>query len=570
MRRVVALVALGLIVLSAMPRRAAVHALSDERFVERAAATGLVFTHVNGAAGGYYLPEVMGAGVALFDFDNDGDLDVFLVQGDALDRQTVARDTNRRATSRLFRNDLTIGADGRGSPRFTDVTERAGVGLRAYGMGVAVGDYDSDGHLDLFVTAFGPDTLYHNNGDGTFTDATRQAAVSDPYWSTSAAFVDYDRDGRLDLFVANYVDFTIAANQLCSDPVGARDYCGPRAYRAVGDRLYHNEGSGRFADVSETSGISKADGAGLGVATGDYNGDGWLDLYVANDATPNQLWINQHNGTFADQGLLSGSALNAQGNPEGSMGIASGDVDLDGDEDLFVTNIAGETSVLYINDGRATFDDARVRWGLALPTAAFTGFGTNFFDYDNDGWPDLLVANGAVNVIEAQRGQPSPYRMKNQLFRNTGARRFEETTAGGGAAFARAEIGRGAAFGDIDNDGDVDVVVTNNNGPARLLLNQAGSPNHWLEVRVTESRGNRFGYGAWIGVERTSRPVLWRRVRSDGSYLSASDQRAHFGLGASPAIDAIVVQWPDGPRERWTGIAGDKVVTLDRGTGKAF
>jgi len=570
MRRVVALVALGLIVLSAMPRRAAVHALSDERFVERAAATGLVFTHVNGAAGGYYLPEVMGAGVALFDFDNDGDLDVFLIQGDALDRQTVARDTNRRATSRLFRNDLTIGADGRGSPRFTDVTERAGVGLRAYGMGAAVGDYDSDGRLDLFVTAFGPDTLYHNNGDGTFTDATRQAAVSDPYWSTSAAFVDYDRDGRLDLFVANYVDFTIAANQLCSDPVGARDYCGPRAYRPVGDRLYHNEGSGRFADVSETSGISKADGAGLGVATGDYNGDGWLDLYVANDATPNQLWINQHNGTFADQGLLSGSALNAQGNPEGSMGIASGDVDLDGDEDLFVTNIAGETSVLYINDGRATFDDARVRWGLALPTAAFTGFGTNFFDYDNDGWPDLLVANGAVNLIEAQRGQPSPYRMKNQLFRNTGARRFEETTAGGGAAFARAEIGRGAAFGDIDNDGDVDVVVTNNNGPARLLLNQAGSPNHWLEVRVTESRGNRFGYGAWIGVERTSRPVLWRRVRSDGSYLSASDQRAHFGLGASPAIDAIVVQWPDGPRERWTGIAGDKVVTLDRGTGKAF
>jgi len=226
--------------------------------------------------------------------------------------------------------------------------------------------------------------------------------------------------------------------------------------------------------------------------------------------------------------------------------------------------------VLYINDGRATFDDARVRWGLALPTAAFTGFGTNFFDYDNDGWPDLLVANGAVNVIEAQRGQPSPYRMKNQLFRNTGARRFEETTAGGGAAFARAEIGRGAAFGDIDNDGDVDVVVTNNNGPARLLLNQAGSPNHWLEVRVTESRGNRFGYGAWIGVERTGRPVLWRRVRSDGSYLSASDLRVHFGLGSSPATDAIVVQWPDGPRERWTGIAGDKVVTLDRGTGKAF
>jgi enediyne biosynthesis protein E4 len=514
----------------------------------------------------------MGAGVALFDFDNDGDLDVFLVQGDALDRrQASAGDTSAAATSRLFRNDLAIGADGRRSPRFTDVTERAGVGLRAYGMGVAVGDYDSDGHLDLFVTAFGPDTLYHNNGDGTFTDATRQAAVSDAYWSTSAAFVDYDRDGRLDLFVANYVDFTIAANQLCTDPVGARDYCGPRAYRPVADRLYHNEGNGRFADVSETAGISKADGAGLGVATGDYNGDGWIDLYVANDATPNQLWINQHNGTFADEGLLSGSALNAQGNPEGSMGIASGDVDLDGDEDLFVTNIAGETSVLYINDGRATFDDARARWGLALPTAAFTGFGTSFFDYDNDGWPDLLIANGAVNVIEAQRGQPSPYRMQNQLFRNTGARRFEETTAAGGAAFSRAEIGRGAAFGDIDNDGDIDIVVTNNNGPVRLLLNQAGSPkNHWLEVRVTEARGNRLGSGARIGVERAGRPTLWRRVRSDGSYLSASDMRVHFGLGSSPATESVVVQWPDGLRERWTSIAGDKLATLERGTGKAF
>jgi hypothetical protein len=320
--------------------------------------------------------------------------------------------------------------------------------------------------------------------------------------------------------------------------------------------------------VTEAAGIGKAYGAGLGVATGDYNGDGWIDLYIANDATPNQLWINQHNGRFADEGLLSGSAVNAQGNPEGSMGIASGDVDLDGDEDLFVTNIIAETSVLYINDGRGSFEDARAKWGLARPTAAFTGFGTSFFDYDNDGWPDLFVANGGVNVIEAQRGQASPYRMKNQLFRNTGERQFEETSAAGGAAFSRAEIGRGAAFGDIDNDGDIDIVVTNNNGPVRLLLNQGGAQNHWLEVRVTQAPGNRFAVGAWIGVERAGRPTLWRRVRSDGSYLSASDVRVHFGLGRSPAMDAVVVQWPDGSRERWTGVAGDKVVTLGRGTGK--
>jgi hypothetical protein len=563
MIRVLCSAASALIVLSAGPGRAGVHAAPEPLFAERAAATGLVFTHANGATGGYYLPEVMGAGVALFDFDNDGDLDVFLVQGGALDGSGPT-------TSRLFRNDLTIGADGRRSLHFTDVTERAGVGLRAYGMGVAVGDYDNDGYLDLFVTAFGPDTLYHNNGDGTFTDVTKQAGVSDAYWSTSAAFVDYDRDGKLDLFVANYVDFTTAANQLCSDPVGARDYCGPRAYHPVSDRLYRNEGNGRFTDVTEAAGISKADGAGLGVATGDYNGDGWIDLYVANDATPNQLWINQRNGTFIDEGPLSGSAVNAQGNPEGSMGIASGDVDLDGDEDLFVTNIVGESFVLYINDGRGNFEDARARWGLALPTAAFTGFGTNFFDYDNDGWPDLLIANGGVNVVEAQRGQASPYRMKNLLFRNTGERRFEEKSATAGEAFSRAEIGRGAAFGDIDNDGDIDVVVTNNNGPVRLLLNQAGSGNHWLEVRVTQAPGNRFGFGAWIGVERAGRPTLWRRVRSDGSYLSASDVRVHFGLGSSAAMDAVVVQWPDGSRERWTSIAGDRVVTLGRGTGKSL
>ena len=558
MTRVCALVASALVACWTLSGGSAA---PDALFVERAIETGLAFTHANGAAGHFYLPEVMGAGVALFDYDNDGDLDVFLVQGGGLDGSGPA-------TSRLFRNDLTIGADGRRTLHFTDVTDRAGVGLRAYGMGAAVGDYDNDGNLDLFVTAFGPATLYHNNGDGTFTDVTRRAGIFNAQWSTSAAFVDYDRDGNLDLFVANYVDFTVAANQLCTDSVGARDYCGPRAYHPVAARLYRNNGNGTFTDVTESAGITKAYGAGLGVATGDYNGDGWPDLYVANDATPNQLWINQRNGTFVDEGPLSGAAVNAQGNPEGSMGIASGDVDRDGDEDLFVTNIAGETFAMYINDGRGNFEDARSKWGLALPTAAFTGFGTDFFDYDNDGWLDLFVANGAVNTIEAQRGQPSPFRMKNLLFHHTGAGRFEDVSAAAGPAFARAEIGRGAAFGDIDNDGHVDIVITNNNGPVRLLLNQAGRQNHWLQVRAAQPGGNRFAFGAWIGVERAGTPTLWRRVRTDGSYLSASDVRVHFGLGSSTAIDAVVVQWPDGARERWTGIGADRLVTLRRGTGK--
>jgi hypothetical protein len=540
----------------------------ESLFVESASTTGLTFTHVNGATGKFYLPEVMGSGVALFDYDNDGDLDVFLVQGGALEPSADGAGAAQAPTSRLFRNDLTIGADGRRTLRFTDVTDRAHAGVRGYGMGVAVGDYDNDGFLDLFVTSFGGTTLLHNNGDGTFSDMTKQAGVSDTAWSTSAAFVDVDRDGHLDLFFTHYVDFTLAGNKLCNDAVGARDYCSPRAFPPSPSRLLRNDGHGRFVDVSEASGIHKAYGAGLGVAVGDYDGDGWPDIYVANDGTPNQLWINRRNGTFTDEGLLSGAALNASGNPEGSMGIASGDFDLDGDEDLFVTNIAGETSVLYVNDGHGNFEDARVRFGLGALTAAFTGFGTDWFDYDNDGWPDLFVANGAVNVVESQRGQPTPYRMRNQLFHNLDGKRFEETSAAGGPAFARAEISRGAAFGDLDNDGRVDIVVTNNGGPARLLLNRAGGGHHWLSVRLEDGPANRFAIGARIGVERAGRPTLWRRVRTDGSYLSASDVRAHFGLGSSAAIGAVVVQWPDGRQERWPDVKSDRQVTLKRGSGR--
>jgi enediyne biosynthesis protein E4 len=533
-------------------------------FLESAAATGLHFTHVNGATGHYYMAEQMGAGAALFDYDDDGDLDVLLVQGGELDGRPA---TKRSATSRLFRNDLTVTAAGR-RLRFTDVTAAAGVGWREYGMGAAVADYDGDGDLDLFLTSFGAEVLFRNNGDGTFSDVTAHAGVGDPLWSTSAAFGDYDRDGDLDLFVANYLDFTIADNKICADAVGARDYCSPKSYRPVPDRLYRNEGNGRFSDVTQAAGITKAYGAGLGVTAGDYNGDGWLDFYVANDATPNQLWINQRDGTFIDDGLISGAAVNASGNPEGSMGIASGDIDADGDEDLFVTNIIGETFVLYENDGKGAFEDARARWGLAQRTGAFTGFGTDWIDYDNDGWLDLFITNGAVNIVEALRGQPNPFRMRDQLFRNTGRRTFVETSATAGPAFERAGVGRGAAFGDVDNDGDVDIVVTGNGEPVRLLLNQSEG-NGWLQVRLEQpSSANRFGLGAWVAVERAGRPTLFRRARTDGSYLSASDLRVHFGLGDSSRIDAIVVIWPDGFEQRWPGPAADRLVTLRRGAPK--
>jgi len=536
-------------------------------FIESAAETGLAFTHVNGATGQYYVPEQMGAGVALFDYDNDGDLDVFVVQGGPLDSSAPASTPNY-PISRLFRNDLTRGADGKPRLHFTDVTAHAGVGLRAYGMGVAVGDYDNDGDLDLFITSFGPDYLLRNNGNGTFTDVTSDAGVSDPLWSTSATFLDYDRDGDLDLFVANYLDFTLAGNKICTDASGARDYCGPRTYRPAPDRLYRNDGNGHFTDVTEAAGIARADGAGLGVVADDYNGDGWLDLYIANDATPNQLWINHRDGTFVDEGPLSGAALNAAGNPEGSMGIASGDFDGDGDEDLFVTNIIGETFALYRNDGSGNFEDARVATGIAALTSSVTGFGADWFDYDNDGWLDLFVANGAVNVIESQRGQPNPFRMKNQLFHNSGDGRFTDASALGGAAFARAEISRGAAFGDIDNDGDTDIVVTTSGGPVRLLLNRGTAGSHWIDISLRDSPGNRFGVGARVGVERAGKPTLWRRVHTDGSYLSASDIRTHVGLGPSSSVDSVLVQWLDGTRERWTHATTDTLVTLRRGTGQ--
>ena len=554
-----ALVAASLAAVASVPRPART---AEPLFVEVAAATGLDFTHHNGATGQWYMPELMGSGVALLDYDGDGDLDVFLVDSGPLGGSAPAS-----GKSRLFRNDLKAGSGGRGTLRFTDVTARAGIGFRAYGMGAAVADYDNDGDPDLFLTSLGPDALFRNNGDGTFTDVTADAGVSDPLWSTSAAFLDYDRDGDLDLFVANYLDFAVTDNKVCADALGSRDYCGPRAYTAVPDRLYRNEGQGRFTDVTEFAGIARADGPGLGVTVGDYNDDGWLDLYVANDAAANQLWINRRDGTFADEGVLSGAAFNAAGNPEGSMGIASGDPDNDGDEDLFVTNLIGETFVLYQNDGKAGFEDARVRWGVARPTAASTGFGTEWIDYDNDGALDLFATNGAVNVLESQRGQPSPFRMKNLLFHN-GGRRFADVSGEAGPAFALDHVGRGAAFGDLDNDGDIDIVVTNNNGPVRLLINEAARGAHWAQIRLQQDGGNRDGLGAWIGVERAKQPTLWRRVRTDGSYLSAGDVRAHFGLGSSASVSGVVVRWPDGTRERWARLEADRMTTLRRGTGK--
>jgi hypothetical protein len=529
-------------------------------FQEVAPASGLAATHTSGATGEYYMPEIMGAGGALFDYDGDDDLDVFVVQGAPL----TGSGAPGAGGHRLFRNDL-----GPSGPRFVDVTATSGLGQVVHGMGAAVGDYDNDGDPDLYVTAFGPNALFRNEGKGTFRDVTEAAGVAEDRWSTSASFFDYDRDGDLDLFVANYLDFTVAGNKRCVDAVGARDYCAPAQYRPVPDRLFRNEGGGRFRDVTDAAGLSRADGPGLGVVAADLDDDGWPDLYVANDGSANQLWINRGSGSFEDRGLVSGTAYNAEGLPEGSMGVAAEDVDGDGDEDLFVTNLPRETNTLYVNQGKGLFHDATDAWGLGVPSAVHTGFGTSFLDYDGDGWLDLFVANGAVTNREALRGKPYPFQETSQLFHHPGQAPFAEVSATAGPSFARAEVSRGVAAGDVDNDGDVDLLVTNNNGPVRLLLNVAPRQGSVLQVRLRGVADNRDGIGARVGAVREGAPTLWRRVHTDGSYLAASDPRVHFGLGGT-RVREVRVRWPNGTREAWPVEGTGRVLTLTQGAGRAL
>ena len=515
-------------------------------FRDIASEVGLDFRHVNGAAGHHYMPEIMGSGVALFDYDNDGDLDIYLVQGAG------------KTGNRLFKNLLSE----TGELRFVDVTEKAGVGHAGIGMGVAVGDYDNDGLLDLYVTNFGGNVLYHNNGDGTFSDVTRHAGVDEPHWSTSAAWVDFDGDGWLDLFVCNYVDFTIAGNRACFSPTGQPDYCTPKVYHAVPSRLFRNLRNGKFEDVSEASSINRSYGPALGVVCADFDGDGRPDIYVANDTAANRLWLNQGNGTFKEAALDMGVAYSADGLAKAGMGIALADVENNGSQVLLVTNLTREGVTVFHGDARGQFDDVTAQSGLLQPTFGYTGFGTGWLDYDNDGWLDLLIANGAVTIPDREPAAGSIYAQRSQLFHNEGrSRKFREVS------FPFTGVARGAAFGDIDNDGSIDVVVTNNNGPARLLKNLAGKGRHWLIVKLTSTKQNRFAVGARAGLVRRGEGTLWRRVGSDSSYMSASDLRVHFGLGDQSTIQAVLVHWPDGARERFTGIQCDRIVTLRQGAG---
>jgi hypothetical protein len=527
-------------------------------FTDVTAESGVDFRHHSGAAGGLLLPEVIGAGGALFDFDNDGDLDLFAVESGAVPG------TSRPAAqslSRLYRNDLDPATR---RIRFIDVTERSGMTTAGYGMGAATGDIDNDGWIDLYVTNLGSNQLFRNRGDGTFVDITAASGADDPRWSTSATFFDYDRDGWLDLFVANYVDFTATMKRECFSSGGAPDYCNPVVYAPTPDRLLHNNRDGTFTDVSVKAGLTRPTGRGLGVLAVDLNEDGWTDLYVANDGDANQLWINERgSGTFRDEALLAGVAVSRTGQAQGSMGIDLADFDRDGDEDLFVTNLDNESNTLYLNAGKGLFEDRTNEFGLFR--LGFTGFGTRFFDYDNDGWLDLALVNGAVRHLPAQvrRGDPYPLKQRNQLLRNDTGRRFVDVTGQAGSSFDRLDVGRGLATGDLDNDGDSDLVIFNNNGPLRVLRNDVGSRQHWLGIRVVERR--RDAVQTRIELVRPREAPLLRRVQSDGSYCVASDPRVLIGLGTAGSAQSVRVRWPGGSVEEFRDLAADRYWVLEAG-----
>ena len=559
---------------AAAPAPAQAPSSGGEWFVEAAKQTGLDFVHFNGMSGEVYYPEIMAPGVGMLDYDGDGDLDVYFVQGQMLGPGTTLKDAiyppAGELRDRLFRNDLVVAPDGTRTLRFVDVTAQSGIDIRTYGMGVAVGDYDNDGRADIYRTGLDRGFLLRNNGDGTFSDTTEKSGTTSRGWSVPAAFVDYDRDGSLDLFVGHYLIYSLDADLDCLSVSGQPDYCPPSSYRAQPSQLFRNRGDGTFEDVTTRALTGGAYGPALGVSAADFDGDGWIDIYVGNDGMANQLWINQKNGTFRDTAFLAGSAVSGSGNAEASMGIDAGDFDNDGDEDLFVTNWMAQMNVVYVNDGRANFEDRRGASGLGPPSLAKTGFGTAWFDYDNDSWLDLLAVNGSVAIIEAQARSkdPFPLRMPNQLYRNLGNGRFEDVSQGAGPALALSEVSRGAAFGDLDNDGDTDVIVGNAAAPAHLLVNGIGNRNHWLGLRLVDAARTRDAVGARVTILRADGSALVRRARADGSYASANDPRVLVGLGSSTERPRVRVQWPDGRTEEWADVPIDRYTTLVQGTGK--
>lgn len=525
-------------------------------FSDRTRAMGIDFLHQNGASPQKHLVETMGSGCALLDYDGDGSLDVLLINGG----RTPDSPPFETRPHALYRN--------LGGGRLEEVTAEAGLEPTSdYGMGVAVGDYDNDGDPDLYLTYFGPNRLYRNNGDGTFSDVTGRAGVAGAEWSTSAAFFDYDRDGAPDLYVVNYLDATYERNPPC-EMKGIRAYCHPRHYAGVADRLYRNLGGGRFRDVSRSSGILNPQGKGLGVVAADFDRDGWVDLYVANDSVRNLLFKNNGDGTFADVTLLSGTGYNSQARAEAGMGVDAADYDGDRLLDIVVTNYDLETNALYRNQGNWLFGDERWRAGLARKDRFLLGFGAGFLDFDNDGDRDLLVVNGHV-VDNIQRIQPDlSHAQPDQLFENRGGR-FREHEPFFRWSSRRPRVGRGMALGDIDNDGDIDVLVSNCGAEPALLLNRVGARKNWIQLRLTGTDSGRDAVGTRLTLT-TADGRQTDQVTGGGSYLSAGDPRAHFGLGEASRVEEIRIRWPSGKEEVLKEIPANRILQVTEGRASEF
>ena len=517
-------------------------------FEEVAAARGINWTHQSGHQTQFLLPEIMGGGAALFDMDGDGDLDLYLVQSGSV------LDTGKKSPSnRLYRN--------RGDATFADVTAGSGTDIGGYGMGVAAADYDDDGDVDLYITNAGPNVLFRNDGNGHFTDVTASAGVAGQGWSTGATFFDADGDGDLDLFVVRYINWAVSTELRCFSLMGAPDYCSPRNYDApLSSILYRNNGDGTFTDVSQRAGLHAAFGNGLGVVVTDVNRDGRPDVFVANDAMPNQLWINLGQLRFEDQALERGTAVDEDGTAKSGMGVDAKDVDDDGDEDLLVVNLDGESDSLFRNDGKF-FSDATAAAGLRSVSRPFTRFGTAWIDFDNDGWLDLYQANGRVGQ-QAQRYSDDPYAEPSLLYKGSSGGRFEEVGPRGGTTRQLIASGRAAAFGDLDNDGGVDIVVVNRDHAPYVLRNVAPSPGHWLMFRVLEPNG-RDCLGAEVTLSMGRRTIM-RTVRAAYSYLASNDPRVHVGLGTETQAVNVRVRWPNGAVEKFGDFSADQIVTLRR------
>ncbi|MFP6642441.1 MAG: CRTAC1 family protein [Candidatus Latescibacterota bacterium] len=519
-------------------------------FTDVALQSGIDFQHVNGSTGRFYYPETYGSGVVFLDYDNDGDQDLYLVNSAALPGFIESFEP----ANALYENN----DDG----TFTDVTGRSGVGDQGYGLGVCAADYNNDGHVDLYVTNFGPNVLFRNEGNGTFTDVTDQAGVGDPRMSTSAAFADYDGDGYVDLYVANNAHVPMDSPKKCRHGV-VPVYCGPGQYEGVSGSLYHNEGDGTFTDVTRQAGVYDESGRQLGAVFSDYDQDGDADLYIANDTKPNWLFRNDGETGFTEVGLTSGVAVNPEARPEAGMGTDWGDYDRDGLMDIIVCNFQWESCRLLANQGDGFFDDRTFLAGLGEPTYSTLTFGTDFLDYDNDGFLDIFIANGHVdpNIGIIDRGGPA-YAQHDQLFHNNGDRTFDDVSEQAGLQRFRPRVGRGSATADYDNDGDLDLFISNNNQRPMLLRNDGGNSNNWLSIKTVGHRSNRDGIGALITVHAAGF-VQSEEVRAGSSYLSQNDLRVHFGLGTLAVAETIEVRWPSGTLQTLQQIDANQFLVIE-------